>query len=241
VLLAKSRGVVAGLALAECAFHILDPDAVWEPLVEDGFRAPEGRTPIARVSGSSRALLTAERVALNFMQRLSGVATLTARYVDLVAGTKARIVDIRKTTPGLRALEKYAVRVGGGQNHRFGLYDAVLIKDNHIKAAGGILPAVQAARRNVGHTVKVEVEASTLEQVAEALDAGADIILLDNMDYDGLRRSVALVAGRAVTEASGRITEATVADVAATGVDIISVGALTHSAPAMDISLDFDA
>ena len=241
VILAKSPGVVAGLALAECAFHLLDPHAEWEPLVDDGCRVEGGRVPLARVSGRSRALLTGERVALNLMQRISGVATLTARFVSLVEGTAATIVDTRKTTPGLRSLEKYGVRVGGGKNHRIGLYDSVLIKDNHIKACGGIGAAVAAARRNTGHTVKIEVEASTPDQVAEAIDAQADIILLDNMDCDGLRASVALVKGRAVTEASGGITEQTVRAVAETGVDVISVGALTHSAPAMDISLDFDA
>ena len=240
VLLAKSPGIVAGLALAECAFHILDPLAEWEPLVEDGYRVEGGRVPLARVSGQSRALLTAERVALNLMQRISGVATITARFVSLVEGTAATIVDTRKTTPGLRSLEKYGVRVGGGKNHRIGLYDSVLIKDNHIKASGSIGLAVAAARRNTGHTVKIEVEASTLEQVAQAVEAQADIILLDNMNYDQLRESVALVKGRAVTEASGGITEQTVRLVAETGVNVISVGALTHSAPAMDISLDFN-
>jgi len=240
VMLAKSPGVIAGLALAECAFHLLDPDATWEPLVEDGHRVGEGRVPIARISGQSRALLTAERVALNFMQRISGVATITARLVSLVEGTSAVIVDTRKTTPGLRILEKYGVRVGGGRNHRIGLYDSVLIKDNHIKACGSIGLAIATARQNIGHTVKIEVEVSTLEQVAQAVEAQADIILLDHMDYDQLRASVALVNGRAVTEASDRINERTVRLVAETGVDVISVGALTHSAPAMDISLDFN-
>ena len=240
VVLAKSPGVIAGLDLAECAFHLLDPNAKWEALVEDGYVVGEGRVPIARISGQSRALLTAERVALNLMQRISGVATITARLVSLVEGTSAVIVDTRKTTPGLRSLEKYGVRVGGGKNHRMGLYDSVLIKDNHIKACGGIGLAIATARRNTGHTVKIEVEASTLEQVAQAVEAQADIILLDHMDYDQLRASVALVNGRAVTEASDRINERTVRLVAETGVDVISVGALTHSAPAMDISLDFN-
>ena len=237
--LAKQPGVIAGLAIGEMAFHLLDPDAVWTPLVKDGEQVGEGRTPLATVTGDARALLTAERVALNFMQRLSGIATVTARYVSLVAGTHARIVDTRKTTPGLRALEKYAVRAGGGFNHRLGLYDAVLIKDNHIKAAGGITAAVKGARAHVPHTMKVEVEASTLNQVDEALTAGADIILLDNMDTETMRQAVVRIGGRAISEASGGLTEARVAEVAATGVDVLSIGALTHSAPALDISLDF--
>ncbi len=173
------------------------------------------------------------------MQRLSGIATVTARYAALTAGTHARIADTRKTTPGLRALEKYAVRAGGGFNHRLGLYDAVLIKDNHIKAAGGIGNAVAAAKAHIPHTMKIEVEAATLAMVDEALAAGADIILLDNMDTETMRRAVETIGGRAISEASGNLTEARVAEVAATGVDILSVGALTHSAPALDISLDF--
>ena len=239
VLLAKSPGVVAGLDLARCAFQLLDPGVRWEPMVADGAVVSGNRETLARITGLSRSILTAERVALNLMQRMSGVATLTARYVHAVAGTNARIIDTRKTTPGLRALEKYAVRVGGGVNHRIGLYDSVLIKDNHIKAVGGIRQAVSAARARTGHTVKVEVEASTLAQVEEAVACGADIILLDNMDCATMSKAVSLIAGRAVTEASGGIMESTVAAVAATGVDTISVGALTHSVPAMDISLDF--
>ena len=237
--LAKQPGVVAGLAIGELAFHLLDSEAVWTPLVKDGDRVGEGRTPLATVTGDARALLTAERVALNFMQRLSGIATLTARYVQLVEGTHARIVDTRKTTPGLRALEKYAVRAGGGFNHRLGLYDAVLIKDNHIKAAGGITAAVRGAKAHMPHTMKIEVEASTLAQVDEALEVGADIILLDNMSTETMRQAVVRIGGRAISEASGGLTEARVAEVAATGVDVLSIGALTHSAPALDISLDF--
>ncbi|MEO7718063.1 MAG: carboxylating nicotinate-nucleotide diphosphorylase [Capsulimonas sp.] len=239
MVLAKSPGVVAGLAVGALVFRLLDPEARWEALVEDGATVGAGRHAIARVSGDARALLTAERVALNLMQRMSGVATVTARYVELVSGTKARIVDTRKTTPGLRVLEKYAVRVGGGVNHRLGLYDCVLIKDNHIKAAGGIKAAVTAARAQAPHTMKIEVEASTLDQVREALACGADIILLDNMGLDLLRESVKIIDGRAIAEASGGLNETTVASVAATGVDVLSIGALTHSAPAMDISLDF--
>jgi len=237
--LAKEAGTIAGLAVGELAFKLLDPNAHWEALVEDGAKVGAGRTPIARVSGDARALLTAERVALNFMQRLSGIATVTARYAALTAGTHARIADTRKTTPGLRALEKYAVRTGGGFNHRLGLYDAVLIKDNHIKAAGGIANAVAAAKAHIPHTMKIEVEAATLDMVEEALAVGADIILLDNMDTETMRRAVALIGGRAISEASGNLTEARIAEVAATGVGILSIGALTHSAPSLDISLDF--
>ena len=237
--LAKQPGVIAGLAVGELAFKLLDPDARWEAFVQDGATVGEGRTPLARVSGDARALLTAERVALNFMQRLSGIATLTARYAALTAGTEARVVDTRKTTPGLRALEKYAVRAGGGFNHRLGLYDCVLIKDNHIKAAGGIKNAVAGAKAQIPHTMKIEVEAGTLAMVEEALTAGADIILLDNMDTETMRRAVQAIGGRAISEASGNLTEARIAEVAATGVNILSVGALTHSAPALDISLDF--
>ena len=237
--LAKQPGVIAGLAIAELAFKLLDPNTHWEALVEDGATVGDGRTPLAVVTGDARALLTAERVALNFLQRLSGIATLTAHYVRLTAGTHARIVDTRKTTPGLRALEKYAVRAGGGFNHRLGLYDCVLIKDNHIKAAGGIGNAVAGAKAQIPHTMKIEVETATLGMVEEALHAGADIILLDNMDTETMRRAVELIGGRAISEASGGLTEARVAEVAATGVDVLSIGALTHSAPALDISLDF--
>lgn len=236
---AKSPGVIAGLDVAALAFRLLNPNIEWQAQVEDGFRTGPGRTALATVSGEARAILTAERVALNFLQRLSGVATLTARYVALIEGTGARIVDTRKTTPGLRVLEKYAVRVGGGFNHRLGLYDAVMIKDNHIQAAGGIGAAVAYARARVPHTMKIEVETDTLAQVGEALDAGADIVLLDNMDTATLRQAVVKIGGRAITEASGGLTEERVAEVASTGVDILSIGALTHSSPALDISLDF--
>ena len=238
-LLAKSPGVIAGLDVAALAFRLLDPDARWQPRVTDGTQIGNKPTALAEVSGNARALLTAERVALNFLQRMSGVATITNRYVQRVAGTPARIADTRKTTPGLRMLEKYAVRVGGGFNHRIGLYDAVLIKDNHIRAAGSIGRAVSLARAQAPHTVKIEVEATSLAQVEQALTAGADIILLDNMDLATMRQAVQTVDGRAITEASGGLTEERLAQVAATGVQILSVGALTHSAPAMDISLDF--
>ncbi len=237
--LAKSPGVIAGLEVAALAFRLLDPDARWEALVADGFPVADTPMPLATVTGRAQALLTAERVALNFLQHLSGVATVTARYVAAVAGTGARIVDTRKTTPGLRMLEKYAVRVGGGHNHRLGLSDCVLIKDNHIQAAGGIANAVAGAKAQIPHTMKIEVETDTLAQVGEALEAGADIILLDNMALDTLRRAVAMIGGRAVAEASGGLSLDRVAAVAATGVQILSVGALTHSAPALDIGLDF--
>ncbi len=238
-LLAKSPGVLAGLDVAALAFRLLDPHMQWQAKLADGAQIGNKPTPLATVSGNARALLTAERVALNFAQHLSGVASLTARYAALTNGTKARIADTRKTTPGLRTLEKYAVRVGGGFNHRLGLYDAVLIKDNHIRAAGSIMRAVALARNGVPHTMKIEVEASTLPQVEQALAAGAEIILLDNMDTSVMRQAVQTIGSRAISEASGGLTEARVAEVAATGVDILSIGALTHSAPAMDISLDF--
>jgi nicotinate-nucleotide pyrophosphorylase (carboxylating) len=237
--LAKAPGVVAGLDVCALAFRLVDPDVQWTAHEADGFRVNHPPTRLATVAGSARSLLTAERVALNFLQRLSGVATLTARYVDKTRGTEARIVDTRKTTPGLRLLEKYAVRVGGGYNHRIGLYDCVMIKDNHIQAAGSIASAVQAARAVIPHTMKVEVETDTLVQVEEALAASADIILLDNMDVPTLRHAVKLIGNRAITEASGGLALDQVSEVAATGVQILSVGALTHSAPALDISLDF--
>ncbi|HNR78459.1 MAG TPA: carboxylating nicotinate-nucleotide diphosphorylase, partial [Parvularculaceae bacterium] len=195
---------------------------------------------VMRVEGPSRGILTAERVALNFLGRLSGVASETARYVDAVAGTRAKIVCTRKTTPGLRAFEKYAVKCGGGSNHRFGLYDAVMIKDNHIVAAGGIAEAMKAAKEAVGHMTAIEIEVETLEEMEEALEHGARIILLDNMSLDDLRLAVTLNKGRAVLEASGGVTLATVRDIAMTGVDVISSGAITHSAPNLDLGLDFD-
>lgn len=193
---------------------------------------------IAEITGPTAAILTAERTALNLLQRMSGIATRTARMVALVEGTGAVIVDTRKTTPGLRMLEKYAVRMGGGQNHRFGLYDAVLIKDNHIQAAGGIKEAIEAAQAGTSHMMKIEVEADTLAQVEQALEAGADIILLDNMTVANMKQAVEMCRGRAITEASGRVTEDNVAEIAHTGVDLISVGALTHSVKALDLSLD---
>lgn len=238
VFLAKADGVVCGLSLAERVFTLVDPTTHFTPLVADGTRVVPG-TIVAELSGPARSLLTAERVALNITQRLSGVASLTRTFVDVVAHTKARIVDTRKTTPGLRTLEKYAVRAGGGHNHRYGLGDGVLIKDNHLTAGGGVIACVARAREHAPHPLRIEVECKSLAQVDEALIAGADVILLDNMSLETLKTAVERVAGRALTEASGGVNLATVTKIAETGVDIISVGALTHSAPALDISLDF--
>ncbi len=237
---AKEELVVSGLEVAGRVFAMLDPTALFTPLVKDGDRVVAG-TVIARMSGDAALLLQGERVALNLLQRMCGVATLTARYVQAVAGTRARIVDTRKTTPGLRVLEKYSVRVGGGINHRTGLYDGVLIKENHIVAAGGITEAVRRARAYIPHTLKIEIETETMDEVREAVAAGADIIMLDNMDTDTMRTAVALIAGRALVEASGGVNLGTVRAIAETGVDIISVGALTHSAPSMDISMLLEA
>ncbi len=236
-IVAKQSGVIAGLPVAEMVFLQFDPGLDVTLSVEEGAYVEAGEK-LMIVSGSARSILTAERVALNFLQRLSGIATKTSRFAALVEGTKARVVDTRKTTPGLRILEKYAVRVGGGFNHRFGLYDSILIKDNHIQAAGGITPAVQAAYAQAPHTMTVTVECETLAQVTEAIEAGVDIVLLDNMSLEMLRKAVELVEGQAAAEASGGVNEETVRAIAQTGVDIISVGALTHSAPALDISLD---
>lgn len=235
---ARQPGVIAGLNLAALAFRLLDENVAISCEHFDGDRIAPGQT-IGVVQGPARAILGAERTALNFLCRLSGIASATASIVGAVRGTKARIVCTRKTTPGLRAVEKYAVRAGGGANHRFGLDDAVLIKDNHIAIAGGVRHAIDRARARVGHLVKIEVEVDTLTQLEEVLSVGADAVLLDNMTLDQLRQAVIMVAGRAVTEASGRITPETAPAIAATGVDLISVGWLTHSAPALDIGLDF--
>ena len=231
----RSPGVVSGLEAAEAVFRALDPGIEFERLVEEG-QVLELPGPVARVSGSLRAILTGERTALNLLGRLSGIATLTRRYVDAVAGTGVAILDTRKTTPGIRVLEKSAVVSGGGRNHRFGLDDGVLVKDNHLSAAGSVREAV--ARLRIATDLPIEVECDTLEQVREAVEAGADAILLDNMGIDELRAAVALVDGRARIEASGGVTLDTVRAVAETGVDEISVGALTHSAPALDVSLE---
>ena len=239
VLNARQPGVVAGLCVAEMAFRLLDPDVRFSVARPDGVGVGANE-PIATVNGRARALLTAERVALNFLCRLSGIATATRAIVEAVQGTRARIVCTRKTTPGLRLLEKYAVRAGGGANHRFGLDDGVLLKDNHIVVAGGIRAAVERAKAALGHMVKVEVEVDRLDQIREALAAGADAILLDNMTPTEMREAVGIIGGRAVVEASGRITAETARVIAATGVDVISCGWITHSAPILDIGLDFE-
>ncbi|MGH6748191.1 MAG: carboxylating nicotinate-nucleotide diphosphorylase [Methyloceanibacter sp.] len=237
-IVARAEGVVAGLDLAEAAFRILDPEVKFARVVTDGQKVAAGGV-IAKVEGNTRALLTGERTALNFLNRLSGIATLTARFVAAVEGTKARIACTRKTTPNLRAFEKYAVRVGGGINHRFGLYDAVLVKDNHIAAAGGIANALKMIRARIGHLVKIEVEVETLRQLEEALRYPIDAVLLYNMDVETMKTAVNLVKGRVVTEASGGVTLETVGEIARTGVDVISVGALTHAPRSLDSSLEW--
>jgi nicotinate-nucleotide pyrophosphorylase (carboxylating) len=240
--LVKQQGVISGLAVVSAVYERVDPAVVVEPLVADGVAVEPG-TIVATVSGPAQSLLSGERVALNFLQRLSGVATVTAEYVQAVAGTKARIIDTRKTTPGMRTLQKQAIRDGGGHNHRLGLADGILIKDNHLAAIGTpdrIARAVSAARERAPHTLKVEVEVTSLDELQQAVDAGADVILLDNMDSNTMAEAVRVTAGRALLEASGGITLATIREIAETGVDLISVGALTHSAPALDVSLDFD-
>ena len=236
--IARSAGVVAGLTIAETAFSIVDDKVRFSPAVEDG--AMVGSCDlVARVEGSTRSILLGERTALNLMGRMSGVATATRRLVDVVAGTGARIFDTRKTMPGLRALDKYAVTVGGGFNHRMGLYDAVLIKDNHIVAAGDIAEAVSAARAAVGPDVTVEVEVENLDQLQVVLGTAADRVMLDNMDLATMRKAVEMVGGAMEVEASGGVTLETVRSIAETGVDIISVGWITHSAPQLDLALDF--
>ena len=235
---ARAQGCIAGLQCAETAFRLIDAAVRFETLIHDGEEVKPGDT-IARVSGQAAALLTGERVALNFLCHLSGVASLTQAYVKAVEGTGAHICCTRKTTPGLRALEKYAVRAGGGQNHRFGLYDAVLIKDNHIAAAGGIGPAVSRARDHTGHMIKIEVEIDTLEQLDEALALPVDAVLLDNMSIGELTKAVSRAKGKVVTEASGGVSLENVREIAETGLDLISVGALTHSPKALDLGLDF--
>ncbi len=235
---ARRAGVISGLDVARATFDAFDARVTFETLGRDGDRVEAGAV-VARVSGAARSLLTAERVALNYLCHMSGIATLTRRFVDAVAGTNARIVDTRKTTPGLRAFEKYAVRCGGGHNHRSGLYDAILIKDNHIVAAGGVAAAIAAARRHAGHMVKIEVEVGSLDELDAALKYPLDAVLLDNMTPETLREAVRLVNGRVTTEASGGVSLETVRDIAESGVDLISVGALTHSAPILDLGLDF--
>ena len=236
-LMARKPGSICGLIAAKIVFRLVDPSLIFTVAAPDGSRVEPGAL-IASVSGPARAILTAERVALNFTGHLSGVATATAALVDAVKGTRARIVCTRKTLPHLRILQKYAVRCGGGFNHRFGLDDAVLIKDNHIAAAGGIAPVLERVRAGLGHMAKIEIEVDTLAQLEEALSLGADTILLDNMSPEDLKRAVGLAKGRAVLEASGNVTLATVRAIAETGVDYISSGAITHSAVNLDIGLD---
>lgn len=233
---AKEDMTLAGIDVAAAVFKLLDENIRFVTHFHDGALVGVGDI-LAEIDGDAALLLQGERVALNLLQRMCGVATLTSRYVDAVKGTNARIVDTRKTTPGLRILEKYAVRIGGGINHRTGLYDGVLIKENHIAAAGGITEAVRRARAYIPHTMKIEVETESLEEVSEALNAGAEIIMLDNMTLAVMREAVAMINGRALVEASGGVNLDTVRQIADTGVDIISVGALTHSARAMDISM----
>jgi nicotinate-nucleotide pyrophosphorylase (carboxylating) len=235
---ARAPGVIAGLDVVAYVFEALDPSVTFEPLVTDGDRVEVG-SEVARIAGHSRTILTGERTALNLLGRMSGVATATAELVEAVTGTGARISDTRKTVPGLRALDKYAVRVGGGMNHRFGLYDAALIKDNHLVAVGSITQAVAAVRERVNPGVMIEVEVESLEQLSEALETDADRVLLDNMAPELLRQAVALAGDRITTEASGGVTLENVRELAETGVDIISVGWITHSAPQLDIALDF--
>ncbi|WP_449601926.1 carboxylating nicotinate-nucleotide diphosphorylase [Paenibacillus sp. Marseille-Q9583] len=240
---AKEDGVICGIPIAELVFEIVDPTLSFTALVEEGQAVTKG-TVIIEVEGSTHAILTGERLALNLMQRLSGVASRTSSFVQVLDGLPTRLVDTRKTTPGHRMLEKYAVRVGGGFNHRFGLYDAVMIKDNHIKGAGGIRQAVGRARKNIPHTMSIEVETENLEQVEEALAAGADIIMLDNMPNEMMKQAVARIKAKAPhvkTEASGNVSLETVRGIAETGVDVISVGRLTYSFSSLDISLDLNA
>jgi nicotinate-nucleotide pyrophosphorylase (carboxylating) len=241
IMIARQAGVIAGLPLAVAVFQKLSPDISIQAHYRDGGAVAAG-AQVLTISGPARAVLAGERTALNFVGRLSGVATLTAGYVRRTAGTKLRICCTRKTTPGLRALEKYAVRCGGGFNHRFGLDDAILIKDNHVAVAGGVRPVLERARSHVGHLVKIEIEVDTLAQLREVLDTElADVVLLDNMDIATLNEAVKLAAGRVVLEASGGVTLDSIGKIAATGVDYVSSGALTHSAPNFDVALDIDA
>jgi len=241
ILVARQGGVIAGLPLAVATFQKLSADINIQAHFRDGGAVAAG-VHLLTISGPARAILAGERSALNFVGRLSGIATLTAEYVRHTAGSNLRICCTRKTTPGLRALEKYAVRCGGGFNHRFGLDDAILIKDNHIAVAGGITPVLKRARAHAGHLVKIEIEVDTLSQLREVLDTGlADVVLLDNMDIAGLSEAVKLVQGRVVLEASGGVTQSSIAKIAATGVDYASSGALTHSAVNFDVALDIDA
>jgi nicotinate-nucleotide pyrophosphorylase (carboxylating) len=239
-ILSKGEGIVAGLDVAGEIFRMLDPKVDFKKLVSDGEQIHQGQD-LAIAEGSARPILTAERIALNFLQRLSGIATMTSEYVRAASGYPVKIIDTRKTTPGWRVLEKYAVRVGGGHNHRFGLYDAVLIKDNHIAAAGSIVDAVAHARKRIPHTMKIEVEVENLDQVREAIRSGADVIMPDNMDVDMMSEAVKLINGKAIVEASGGIRLEDIPAVAATGVDLISIGALTNAVMPLDISMSVSA
>lgn len=236
----KDDGIICGLDIVRRVFDAIGADVEYVPLKKDGDEVKRGEV-VATVSGNAVAILSGERVGLNLLQHLSGVATCTNKAVEQVKGTKVRITETRKTTPGLRILEKYAVRIGGGSSHRFGLSDGILIKDNHIVAAGGVTAAINSARLRAPHTLKIEIETETLDQVREAIAAGADIIMLDNMDCPTMREAVRIIDGRAITEASGNMGSRDLAEVAATGVDVISIGALTHSVKALDISLKFSS
>ncbi len=239
VIAARGPGVIAGLPLAEAAFRAIDPSVSFHAEIGDGARLAPG-TVVARIAGPARAILIAERVALNYLGHLSGIATATAAFADEIAHTSAYIADTRKTTPGLRIFEKYAVRCGGGINHRFGLDDAVLIKDNHIAVAGGIAPALRAAKASAGHLVKIEIEVDSLEQLDEVLGEGADAVLLDNMTPDMMAEAVRRIGGRMIAEASGGVTLESVKAIAESGVDLISTGWITHSAPVLDLGLDIE-
>ena len=233
----SEEGVVAGLNITSLVFKKLDSEIIFQEKIKDGTKVARGKV-LAEITGSARTILKGERVALNFLQRMSGIATITSKFCQEVEDFPVRIVDTRKTTPGLRILEKYAVSMGGGHNHRFGLYDAVLIKDNHITVAGGIRPAVDSVRKQISHTVKIEVEVENLSQLQDALKVKADIIMLDNMDLDTMEKAVKIVRGKALIEASGGITLGKVRKIAQTGVDLISIGSLTHSVKSLDISME---
>lgn len=237
IIKAKESGILSGIEIAKLVFEKFDSSIEWKEIKSEGDNLSVGDI-VVKIKGNQRHVLTAERVALNILQRMSGISTLTSKYVEAVAGLKTKIVDTRKTVPGIRVLEKYAVTIGGGYNHRFGLFDGVMVKDNHIKLAGSIASAVEKIRSKLGDKYKIEVETTNLKEVKQALSSGADIIMLDNMNTDQMRSAVELISGKALIEASGGITLKTVRKVAETGVDFISVGALTHSAKALDLSLD---
>lgn len=239
VMIAKGKGVIAGLDVASLVFKRVDSKLKFEKLVQDGKKVEAG-TEIVKLSGLAASILMGERLALNFLQRMSGIATKTNYYSELIKNYDVKVVDTRKTTPGLRILEKYAVKAGGGFNHRYGLYDAVMIKDNHIKASGGIKKAIKKVKKNLSHTMKVEVEVESLEEVKEALEVKADIIMLDNMSNDEMKEAVKMIAGMAIVEASGGITDRNIIEVAKSGVDVISLGTLTHTIRSLDISLNFE-